>query len=219
MVQVQVCQIQVPPGQRVELAHISWAEFEAILADLGEHRTSRVAYSKGTLEIMAPLPEHERGKIYLGDFVKILLDELGMEWESLGSTTFKEQLAEAGLEPDDCFYIANARAVMGKNRLDLTIDPPPDLAIEVDLTSKTQMSAYRSLRVPEVWCHDKGQLKIKVFQDNDYVEVSESPTFPGWPLPERIPEFMALGQQQVMSQVIRQFHQWVRVQLQQNSDF
>jgi Uma2 family endonuclease len=109
MVTLQLKQIRVPPGQRVLLENISWQEFEAILNELGEHRGSRVAYSQGTLEIMVPLPEHERAKVIIGDLVKILLDELDLNWESLGSTTFKREDMTVGIEPDDCFYIQNHR--------------------------------------------------------------------------------------------------------------
>ena len=84
---------------------ISWQEFEAILNELGEHRSSRVAYRQGTLEIMVPLPEHERAKVIIGDLVKILLNELDLNWESFGSTTFKHEEMTAGVEPNDCFYI------------------------------------------------------------------------------------------------------------------
>ena len=85
-------QITVPPGQRVLLHDISWQQFEAILEDLGEHRSSRVAYNNGILEIMTPLPEHEIGKVLIGDLVKILLEELDIEFWSLGSTIFKNKL-------------------------------------------------------------------------------------------------------------------------------
>ena len=73
-----------------------------------------------------------------------------MAWESLGSTTFKRGDMTVGIEPDDCFYIANHASMIGRDRLDLTVDPPPDLAIEVEITSKTQLSAYEALGVPEI---------------------------------------------------------------------
>lgn len=152
VLQLPLNQIHLLPGQRVQLEQISWSEFEAILAELGEGRSARIACYDGTLEIMAPLPEHETAKVFLGDFVKALLNELEIEWISLGSTTLKQQLMVAGIEPDDCFHIQNCQQIVGKTRLDLAIDPPPDLAIEVDLTSKTQISAYEALKVPEVWC-------------------------------------------------------------------
>jgi Uma2 family endonuclease len=210
MVQLQLQQIHLFPGQRLQLGQISWSQFEAILVELGEGRSSRVAYFDGTLEIMAPLPEHETAKVFLGDFVKALLNELELDWISLGSTTFKQQLMAAGIEPDDCFYIQNCRQMVGKTRLDLTIDPPPDLAIEVDLTSKTQISAYEALKVPEIWCYDNGNLKFFVLQNGRYVESSVSPNFPTLPLLEYLPQFIRQGQTEVMSAVQRSFRQWVR---------
>jgi Uma2 family endonuclease len=213
MVQLHLRQIRVPPGQRVQLENISWTDFEAILAELGEHRGTRIAYSEGTLEIMAPLPEHETAKVFIGDFVKILLDQTGVEWISLGSTTFKQQFMAAGIEPDDCFYIQNCGRMVGRDRLDLAIDPPPDLAIEVDLTSRTQISAYAALKVPEVWCYDSGKLKISVLRNGNYVDTKVSSTFPNFPLFEVIPQFIKRGQAEVMSSVRRAFQQWVRERL------
>ena len=137
-VKIAIAQIQVAPGQRLILENISWQEFEEILEDLGEHRHSHIAYYRRVLEFRMPLPGHERAKVLIGDLLKIILDELGLEWESLGSTTFKSQVMQAGIEPDDCFYIQNYQAMIGKQRLDLTIDPVPDLAIEIDFTSVTQ---------------------------------------------------------------------------------
>ncbi len=210
MVQIGVRQIRVPPGQRVQLENISWMDFEAILAELGERRATRIAYSDGILEIMAPLPEHETAKVFIGDFVKILLDDMSIEWISLGSTTFKQQLMAVGIEPDDCFYIHNCARMVGRERLDLAVDPPPDLAIEVDLTSRTQISAYEALKVPEVWCYHRGNLQISVLQDGLYADSLVSPTFPNFPLLEIIPQFVKRGQIEAMSSVRRAFQQWVR---------
>ncbi len=144
MVTLQVRQIRVPPGQTVLIDDVSWEEFEAILEELGDHRGTRLAYNKGTLEIMAPLPEHEKAKVVISDLIKILLDEYDMSWESLGSTTFQRADMAAGIEPDDCFYIQHHAVMIGRDRVDLTIDPPPDLALEVDLTSQTQLRAYEA---------------------------------------------------------------------------
>jgi Uma2 family endonuclease len=213
MVQFQLNQIRITPGQRVQLEQISWSDFEAILAELGEKRSTRIAYCDGVLEIMSPLPEHETAKVFLGDFVKILLDELHLDWISLGSTTFKKQLMAVGIEPDDCFYIQNSQRMVGRTRLDLAIDPPPDLAIEVDLTSKTQISAYEALQVPEVWCYDSGRLKFFVLQQGHYRESLTSLNFPALPLLETLPQWIQRGQTEVMSTVGRSFRQWVREQI------
>lgn len=193
MVQIEVKRIRVPPGQRVQLENITWLEFEAILAELG-NRSTRIAYSEGILEIMAPLPEHETAKVFIGDFVKILLNEMNLDWISLGSTTFKQQLMAVGIEPDDCFYIQNCLLMVGRERLDLSIDLPPDLAIEIDVTSKTQISAYKGLRVPEIWCYDKGNLQINVLQSDVYINTIISPIFGDLPLVEIIPQFIKRGQ-------------------------
>ncbi|NER98429.1 MAG: Uma2 family endonuclease, partial [Symploca sp. SIO1B1] len=141
MVTLQLRQLNVPPGQRIVLTDVNWSKFEEILQELGDKRRNRVAYAQNQLEIRMPLPEHEFDKEIIGDMVKILLEELEIERECYGSTTFKRRDMAAGIEPDNCFYIQNYRSMIGKRRLDLTVDPPPDLAIEIDVTSKTQLSA------------------------------------------------------------------------------
>jgi len=156
--QRNIAQIHLESGQRVSFDNINWQEFETILEDLGEHCHRRIAYYQGVLEIWMPLPEHERTKVLIGDLLKIMLDELGLEWESLGSTTFKNKNMMVGIEPDDCFYIQNYQAMIGKKRLDIAIDPVPDIAIEVDLTSATQMSAYEGLGIPEIWRNKEVEL-------------------------------------------------------------
>jgi len=213
MVTLQFKQLSVPPGQRVQFLDVSWEDFEAILEELGEHRAARVAYSQGILEIRMPLPEHEKAKVIIGDLIKILLDDLEMNWESFGSTTFKRQEMKSGLEPDDCFYIQNHQVMIGKMRLDLTIDPPPDLAIEVDVTSKTQLSAYEALRVPELWRYEKGKLQIYLLRDRDYVESQVSPTFPNFPIIEGISQFVEMSRTVGTSTALRAFRKWVREEL------
>jgi Uma2 family endonuclease len=105
MVAIQIRQLDVPPGQRLMLHDVSWDEFEAILDDLGEHRSTRIAYDNGLLEIMAPLPEHEDDKEIISDLLKDFLEELDIEFRTLGSTTFKNRDMLKGIEPDQCFYI------------------------------------------------------------------------------------------------------------------
>ncbi|WP_392532738.1 Uma2 family endonuclease [Nostoc sp. C117] len=214
MVTLKLKQIQVPPGERIILEDVSWQLFEAILDELGEDRGSRVAYSQETLEIMAPLPEHERAKVIIGNLVIVLLDELDRNWECLGSTTFKRKDISAGLEPDDCFYIQNYQLMIGKDRLDLTVDPPPDLAIEIDVTSKTKISAYQALRVPEIWRYENKKLEINLLQGDQYVKYQISPTFPSFPITELIPRFVEMARTTGTSSAIRKFRQWVKEQIQ-----
>jgi Uma2 family endonuclease len=91
-------------SDRVVLHNIYWQQFENLLVDLGGHRAARIAYDRGTLEIMTPLPEHEFYKEIIGDAIKDVAECLDRNYESYGSTTWKSRYAEAGLEPDNCFY-------------------------------------------------------------------------------------------------------------------
>ncbi|NEP62197.1 MAG: Uma2 family endonuclease [Symploca sp. SIO2G7] len=209
MVTLQLQQLNIPPGQRIILTDVNWSKFEEILQELGEKRANRVAYSQNKLEIRMPLPEHEFDKEIIGDMVKILLEELEIERECYGSTTFKRQDMAAGIEPDNCFYIQNYRSMIGKRRLDLTVDPPPDLAIEIDVTSKTQLSAYEALGVPELWQFYQGSLKINVLQAGEYVESSFSPTFPNLPIIEGVSQFVQMSLTEGSSAALRAFRKWV----------
>lgn len=188
---------------------VSWQEFESILDELGEHRAARLAYSNGTLEIRMPLPEHEVDKEIIGDMVKILLEELEIERECFGSTTFKRQDMAQGVEPDQSFYIQNYARMIGRRRIDLTVDPPPDLAIEVDVTSKTQLDAYKALGVPELWRYQDGRLQISVLRDGKYVASDVSPTFPGLPLVEVFSQFIQQSLTEGTSPALRAFRSWV----------
>jgi Uma2 family endonuclease len=213
VVTFQLRQIELQPGQNLILHDITWNEFAAILEELGENRGSRVAYYQGILEIRMPLPEHEVNKELIGEMVKLLLDELEIRWRSYGSTTFKRREMLAGIEPDTCFYIQNVSSMLGKKRIDLTVDPPPDLAIEIDLTSKTQISAYVALGVPELWCYDNGDLQIFVLSNGEYVQVKNSPIFANIPVIEGILQFLKLSKTEDSSVVRKEFRKWVRSHL------
>ncbi|MBW4556160.1 MAG: Uma2 family endonuclease [Trichormus sp. ATA11-4-KO1] len=207
---LELRRLSIPPGQRVLLHEVSWQEFELILEELGDHRSARIAYDNGILEIMTPLPEHEAAKEVVGDLVKALLEELDIEFLTLGSTTFKNQAMFKGIEPDQCFYIQNELAVRGKKRLDLAVDPPPDLALEIDITSRTHPSIYQALGVPELWRFDRGKLQINVLRQGKYVEVENSPTFPGMPLTEVILRYLEQSRTAGRNATMKAFRQWVR---------
>ena len=209
MVTLQLRQLDVPPGHRVLFRDVSWQEFESILVELGEHRAARLAYSKGTLEIRMPLPEHEVDKEIIGDMVKILLEGLQIDCDCFGSTTFKRQDMAQGVEPDQSFYIQNYSRMIGRRRIDLTVDPPPDLAIEVDVTSKTQLDAYEALGVPELWRYQEGRLQISVLRDGKYVS-ERSSTFPDLPIVEVFSQFIQQSLTEGRSSALRAFRRWVR---------
>jgi Uma2 family endonuclease len=211
--QVAIEKIVVKPGQQLLLRDISWSDFEEILADLGEHRGSRISYSNGALEIMVPLPEHEKHKEIIGDLIKILLDHLEIDFESLASTTFKSESMNQALEADACFYIQNHQAVIGKDRLDLTVDPPPDLAIEIDITNRTQLDNYLLLKVPELWRYSQKGLRIYLLQNQQYIESTTSPNFPHLPIIELIESYTKQAQAEGRSKAVRAFKQWIQANI------
>ncbi|NUN66303.1 Uma2 family endonuclease [Pseudanabaena biceps] len=209
---LRISQIETLEGQSTILHDIDWQQFESILEDLGEKRRTRIAYLDGVLEIFMPLPEHEKIKVLISYFVQVLLDELGIDFEGYGSTTFKAKAKRAGLEPDECFYIQNNVAMRGIRELDMAIDPPPDLAIEVDVTSKTKFDVYRVLGVPELWLYDKN-LKIYILKDGEYIESELSPIFGNIPVCNIIPQFLELSFSEGRSAAMRAFRAWMQTNL------
>ncbi len=211
---VELSKIIVPPGHQVLFKDVPWSMYKKILEDLGEARNSRVSYSQGILEIMTPLPEHEVGKVIIGDLVKALLEELNLDFWSLGSTTFESESMQQGVEPDDCFYIQNEAAVRGKRRIDLKTDPPPYLAIEIDITSRTRFNNYEALGVSELWRWDGRNLQINVLRSGKYFESAESRLFPNFPIREVIPQYLERSQTEGRNGTMRAFRVWVREQMQ-----
>lgn len=161
-----------PAEQRTILKNISWPTFEAILRDTGEDRGWRFAYDQGTLEIMAPLFEHENPKIQLDRLIVILAEELGIEIKSAGSMTLKREDLKKGIEPDNCYYIQNESALRGRQTLDLKTDLPPDLAVEIDITSSSvnKFGIYSALGIPELWKYNGRVLKFYQLLEGNYVE-------------------------------------------------
>lgn len=190
---------------------IRWETYEALLADLGSS-SIRLTYDRGKLEIMAPLYRHENYSRTLARLVDALAEELDIEYKSAGSTTFRLEAKQRGLEADQSFYIQHVNAIVGKMDLDLTIDPPPDLAIEVDITNSSldRMGIYGTLGVPEVWRYDGDQLRVyRRKRDGTYRVVSSSVTFPTLPIGKVLPlldEVARLGERAM----IRAIRAWVR---------
>ena len=202
-------QIIVKPGQQILLKDISWQHLENILEEMGEKRAARISYSHCWLEIMVPLAEHEKDKELIGDLVKILLDQLEIDFEALGSTTLKNEQMRQAVEADTCFYIKNQAAIIGKNRLDLNIDPPPDLAIEIDITSRTRFDNYQILGVPELWRYTQQTLEINLLQDGKYIKSQSSPNFPNIPIIELVNEYVQQCLTIGRSQAMRNFKIWI----------
>ncbi len=208
-------QTLAPPELIVQLSGISWQTYETLLAEIGD-RQIRLTYNRGNLEIMVPSPEHERFKTIMGRFVETLAEELDVRIEPLGSTTFKRPEL-SGTEPDECFYIQNLSAVKGKKRIDMNQDPPPDLVVEIDITSRSENSlqVYRDLGVPEVWIYNGSRLRINRLENGKYVECESSLAFPSLPILE-IVRFLEQAETMDYLELVKAFRNWVKSQIQQN---
>ncbi len=206
-----ISQLQLEPGSRVTIPAVTWSEFEAILQELGESRATRVAYSHNTLEIVMPRPDHEVPTDLIADIVKTVLRSLGRRYQPFGSTTFR-QAGVAGIEPDACFYIQNYQRMIGRRQLQPD-DPPPDLAIETDVTSPTALSAYRAIAVPELWIYADG-LTIYRLEAGEYVQSSTSGVFPELPMVEWVNEAVqrawTVGSLQAVEEVEAKLREWMK---------
>ncbi|MEH1900878.1 MAG: Uma2 family endonuclease [Nostoc sp.] len=207
---LELNQLIVRAGHQLLIKDVSWSAYKRILAELGDNRSSRIGYSQGVLEIMAPFPEHEVAKVIIGDLVKVLLEELELEFWSLGSTTFDKQNMDAGVEPDDCFYIQNEAIIRGKDRINLETDPPPDLAIEIDITSRTRFNNYQALRVPELWRWNGSKLEINLLFDGKYIESNASSLFPNIPIFQAIPKYLMQSKSNGRNATMKAFRAWIR---------
>ncbi|WP_414564071.1 MULTISPECIES: Uma2 family endonuclease [unclassified Anabaena] len=207
----------IQPTEIVHLSGISWQTYENLLTELSVNRRLRLTYNRGTLEIMVPCPEHERYKEIVGRFVETLAEELEVRIDSLGSTTFK--LPElSGAEPDKCFYVGNINVIKSKKRINLQQDPPPDLVVEIDITSssKNRFEVYADMGVPEIWRYDGNEFSINILQEKQYIAVEESLAFPNLPLTEIADFLQQVGEKDYL-ELVKEFRNWVKRQIQQNN--
>ncbi len=197
--------------RRFMLHDVSWSFYQSFLRELG-NRPVRLTYDRGNLEIMAPSFRHESLSTILGRFIEILTMELNIPIRSGKSTTFNREDLDRGLEPDECYYIQHESMVRGKTALDLAHDPPPDLAIEVDITSSSinRMAIYAALGVGEIWRFDGETLHIShLGPDGKYEESEESSCFPFLPWKEFV-RFLDEIPEQDETSLARSFQSWVR---------
>jgi Uma2 family endonuclease len=201
-------------AEQLVLKGISWSTYQNLVRDLERQPSLRLTYDCGQLEIRMPSDPHESYKKLLGRLVEALTEELGLEIRSLGSRTCDRQDLCRGLEPDQCYYIQNEPAVWGKEQIDLQQDPPPDLAIEVDITSSSldRLAIYADLGVPEVWRYDGQSLTMYSLRHQEYQLCDRSQTFVGL-TPASVEQFIALQTTLKENALVRQFRQWVQENL------
>ena len=204
-------QLQEPAGEhRTLLQGVSWSTYEALLADLGDHR-GRIAYDNGMLEIMTPSQTHEGLKKIIGRLIETYSLELGIEILSTSSLTLKRSKLLKGAEADESYYVQN-EALVRHRKIDLAVDPPPDLAIEVEISRSAldHLGIYAGLGVPELWRHDGKSLRVYLLSaEGEYRPSEKSRAFPALPL-EDFRRFLAKRTGLSETQLLTAFRDWVR---------
>jgi len=171
---------QLPADSFLIRENVSWEEYEDLLEQVGEATWLRIAYDDGTLEIMTVGPKHEKFATFIEGLVGVIRLRLRMNIVFFGSSTMRKEKKRKGIEPDVCFYVQTAEALGNRMDLDFEKDPPPDVAVEVDVTrhSISKFGIYAGLGVPEVWIYDGKELKVHLLEQDEYLPAIESQALP-----------------------------------------
>jgi Uma2 family endonuclease len=168
------------PDQTVILRGIHWDTYERLLADQQESSGTRLNFDCGTLEIVSPSSEHEQLKETITLLFQLMASELEIDVVAAGSTTFRRKDLRKGFEPDASFYIRNAQAVRKRPQIDLRRDPPPDVVVEIEITSPAidKLSIFAAAAVPEVWLYRDDRVEILALESKTYQKKMESSFLP-----------------------------------------
>jgi Uma2 family endonuclease len=198
------------PLQQMILPNISWQTYERILEEIGESQC-RITYHDGEIEFMTLSLEHESYGEWLGRLIFFVALAWNTPIKSGGSTTLKQSVRHVGLEPDQCFWIKHEKTMRGKKKWNAKIDPPPDLAIEIDIASSwlDRLAIYAALQVPEIWRYDGESLKVLILGSNGkYRQKSKSLAFPKLPM-EPFAQYVGKLDSTDEVTLIREFTAWV----------
>jgi Uma2 family endonuclease len=196
-------------NKRLILQGVDWEFYEQLLEEFADSNGLHFAFNDGLLEIEIPLPEHEVPKQILSDLVTTICVELEIDIRNFGMTTFRKRAKAKGCEPDVSFYIQNESSVRGRLTIDLAKDPPPDLVIEVDVTSPSldKLPIYAALGVLEIWLYKDNQIKFYELVGNDYEEIKRSLALPVL-TSEKAMEFLQEGLSESSSAWFRKVREW-----------
>ena len=198
---VSTDRIELPPGGVVKLP-CTWEEYEQLTASRGDRSLPRMKYRPGEILLMVPLPEHGKSASVVANVVEALLDHGERDYDSFTPITMTLP-QQGGIEPDYCFYIDNWQAVRGQRRIDWQTAPPPDLVIEVDVTSYSQIDDYLPFEVPEVWLLKDDRLQLYRLEGQGYEQCRDSRYFPGMNLQSMVAECLRIAYEQNTSAAIR----------------
>ncbi|ACB50432.1 hypothetical protein cce_1082 [Crocosphaera subtropica ATCC 51142] len=204
-----------PQAENYIVLHpISWETFVRISEEISPSPRKRLTYDEGYLQIMSPLGEHENNNWFIARLIFVMAEEWEMNIKSFGSLTLKRDDLEKGIEPDACFYLKHEPEVRNKQNIDLNQgDIPPDLAIEVDITSGSlnKLPIYAALGVTEIWRYNGEMLQIYGLnlKQQNYEQISQSLAFPGLDItliPQWLQQRLIIGETATLKRV----RQWIR---------
>ncbi len=204
---------QLPADAVVTFHGVSWQEYEDLLNQVGEASGLRISFASGTLTVMTLSTEHEK----YADFIKRLVSHLGFQLRInilfFGSATMKKTKGRKGLEPDACFYVQTADRLGNRMQLDFETDPPPDIAVEIDLhhDSSSKLPIYATLGVPEIWRYDGQTSTISVLQEDQYATVPHSQALPLLSS-QILTGFLTRLREEGELQVLLAFDEWLQAQ-------
>ena len=201
----------LPLQEHVYLPGVSYATYERLVTEIEDRRRLRISYYRGEMEIMSPTQDHERGKKLIGQMIEALTEELSIPRMSCGSTTFKDQLLDCGLEPDECYYVQHEADVRGR-KIKLGEDPPPDLVVEVDVTTSVidRFPIYAALSFPEIWQYADGEIVIHLLQKNGQYAVREQSVALPMVSVKKLVEHLDRCHETDETTWIRAFRRWVQ---------
>ncbi|MFN6515999.1 MAG: Uma2 family endonuclease [Nostoc sp. CreGUA01] len=197
--------IQLPPGAVIRLP-ATWQDYQGLSQQRGDNSIPRMKYQNGELLLMSPLPKHGRDAHLIASIITTLLDNLGREYDAFTPVTM-EIPQESGIEPDYCFYINNWQGISGKEQIDWSNDPPPDLVLEIDVTSYSDVNDYLAYRVPEIWLCRKKQLSVYQLQGTEYITQTQSQSFPDINIQDIVTRYFEVAYERNTSAAIRELKQ------------
>jgi Uma2 family endonuclease len=199
--------------QRFTFYDVDWSFYETMLRRIADRHVF-LTYDRGRMELMSPSYRHDKSARRIALIIDILSEELQIPILGAKSTTLRREDLEQGLEPDECFYIQGESAMRGHDEIDLTRDPPPDLAVEVEISHRLsgRERIYANLGVAELWRYDGQHLRLFELQEDQYVPCGQSRFFPNAPVRE-LERFLVGYADLDDTAWKRQFRQWVQAEV------
>lgn len=201
----------LPTKSVTKIYGVAWEDYEDLVSKMEQFPAHRIWFDTGKLSIMSPQPNHEKPKTFLTRSGQILSEELNLEIEDLGSTTYKSEFKKKGAEPDVCFYVENAKYIIGLDNFDTSTAPPPDVVIEIDTTNDSwdKFPIYASFGVKEIWRYDGAEVNFYQLVGEKYEEISHSLSFPILPA-KILTEFVRRTKNEGQSAILKDFRNWLK---------